>query len=172
MPTGTGKTFVALKAMARLSKPALVVVSTLDLQAQWSERVEEGLGFTPGLLGGGRHEIRPVTVATYNSTYLHAEELGDRFGLIIFDEVHHLPAPNYRVIAEFSAVPLQDGAVCHAREGGRAGRALSDAGRGGGSSTGRRSRSWSARRWRRSRSAGYMWTSRPRRWRARGELGL
>ena len=109
MPTGTGKTFVALKAMARLSMPTLVVVPTLDLQAQWSERVEEGLGFTPGLLGGGRHEVRPVTVATYDSAYLHAEELGDRFGLIIFDEVHHLPAPNYRVIAEFSAAPYRMG---------------------------------------------------------------
>ena len=109
LPTGTGKTFVALKAMARLSVPTLVVVPTLDLQLQWSRRIEEGLGFTPGLLGGGRQEVRPVTVATYDSAYLHAEELGDRFGLLIFDEVHHLPAQNYRVIAEFSAAPYRMG---------------------------------------------------------------
>ena len=52
-----------------------------------------------GLLGGGYHEIEDVTVAPYDSAYMRMERLGNRFGLIVFDEVHHLPgemciAPN------------------------------------------------------------------------------
>jgi superfamily II DNA or RNA helicase len=109
LPTGTGKTFVALKAMARLSIPTLVVVPTIDLQVQWSRRIAEGLGYEPGMLGGGRQDVRAVTVATYDSAFLHAEKLGNRFGLLVFDEVHHLPAQNYRVIAEFSAAPYRMG---------------------------------------------------------------
>ncbi|MGC8555955.1 MAG: DEAD/DEAH box helicase [Conexivisphaera sp.] len=105
LPTGTGKTFVALKAMAKLGEPTLIVVPTLDLQAQWSRRIEEDLGYEPGLLGGGAHVLRPVTVATYDSARIHAEELGNRFGLLVFDEVHHLPAQSYRAIAELSAAP-------------------------------------------------------------------
>ena len=60
-------------------------------------------------LGGGDKKILPVTVSTYDSAYIHAETLGNRFGLIIFDEVHHLPAAGYRSIAEFSASPCRLG---------------------------------------------------------------
>ena len=60
-------------------------------------------------LGGGEKKILPVTVSTYDSAYIHAETLGNRFGLLIFDEVHHLPAAGYRSIAEFSAAPYRLG---------------------------------------------------------------
>jgi superfamily II DNA or RNA helicase len=45
-----------------------------------------------GVLGGGERDIKALTVSTYDSAYIHADRLGNRFGLIIFDEVHHLPA--------------------------------------------------------------------------------
>lgn len=109
LPTGTGKTYVALKAMARLSKPTLIIVPTIDLLSQWGERVQSHLGYESGYLGGGKQEIRGVTIATYDSAYLWAERLGNRFILVVFDEVHHLPAQSYRRIAEFSAAPYRLG---------------------------------------------------------------
>lgn len=62
-----------------------------------------------GKLGGGEKKILPITVSTYDSAYIHAETLGNRFGLLVFDEVHHLPAAGYRSIAEFSAAPYRLG---------------------------------------------------------------
>lgn len=62
-----------------------------------------------GVLGGGEREIRALTVTTYDSAYIHAERLGNRFGLVIFDEVHHLPAAGYRNIAEMFASPYRMG---------------------------------------------------------------
>ena len=58
-----------------------------------------------GLLGGGYHEIEDVTVATYDSAYMHMERLGNRFGLIVFDEVHHLPGEMYSHAAEMCIAP-------------------------------------------------------------------
>ena len=109
LPTGTGKTYVALKAMARLSQPTLIIAPTIDLLSQWGERVLSHLGYEPGYLGGGRQEMRGVTIATYDSAYLWAERLGNRFILVVFDEVHHLPAQSYRRIAESSAAPYRLG---------------------------------------------------------------
>ncbi|HAS51848.1 MAG TPA: helicase, partial [Gammaproteobacteria bacterium] len=62
-----------------------------------------------GLIGGGYHEPQPLTIATYDSAARHIERLGDRFGLLIFDEVHHLPSEFYRSIAEFSLAPYRLG---------------------------------------------------------------
>ena len=62
-----------------------------------------------GQLGGGGKKILPITVSTYDSAYIQAENLGNMFGLVIFDEVHHLPAVGYRNIAEFSAAPYRLG---------------------------------------------------------------
>lgn len=109
LPTGVGKTYVALKAIARIAEPTLIVVPTIDLLNQWGERVRDLLGYKPGVLGGGRQEIRPITISTYDSAYLWADRLGNKFRLLVFDEVHHLPAQSYRQIAEFSAAPYRMG---------------------------------------------------------------
>jgi superfamily II DNA or RNA helicase len=61
------------------------------------------------MLGGGEWDIKALTVSTYDSAYIHADKLGNRFGLIIFDEVHHLPAAGYRNIAEMFAAPYRMG---------------------------------------------------------------
>mgnify|MGYP000085343306 FL=1 len=109
LPTGAGKTRVALAAMAELRCPTLVVAPTLELVDQWVARVKRLLGVEPGEFTGESKEISCVTVSTYSSAYLNAETLGNRFRLVVFDEVHHLPSPAYRQIAELCAAPYRLG---------------------------------------------------------------
>jgi len=61
-----------------------------------------------GVFGGGEKDIRPITIITYDSAALYPRELR-RFGLLVFDECHHLPAPTYRLIAESAFTPLRLG---------------------------------------------------------------
>jgi superfamily II DNA or RNA helicase len=109
LPTGSGKTLTGIRAISGCNTPSLVLVPTLDLLEQWKRELEEAFSMEIGKLGGGEKKILPVTVSTYDSAYIHAETLGNRFGLIIFDEVHYLPASGYRSIAEFSAAPCRLG---------------------------------------------------------------
>jgi superfamily II DNA or RNA helicase len=60
-------------------------------------------------MGGGEAMLRPLTVSTYDSAYIRAEQLGNKFLLIVFDEVHHLPAPSYMQIAEMYIAPYRLG---------------------------------------------------------------
>ncbi len=105
LPTGAGKTYIALKAMERLNVATLVVVPTLDLVDQWRRQLEACFHIEVGVVGGGEVAVKPVTVATYDSAYLRGEHLGNRFLFLVFDEVHHLPAPSYRQIAEMYLAP-------------------------------------------------------------------
>ncbi len=109
LPTGSGKTLLGIKAISMQNTPALVVAPTLDLVDQWRSRLKEEFNVDVGVLGGGEKDIQALTVSTYDSAYIHAERLGNRFGLIIFDEVHHLPAEGYRNIAEMFASPYRMG---------------------------------------------------------------
>jgi len=109
LPTGAGKTVIAIEAISCVNEPTLVVVPTLDLMDQWQNRLKEELDIKVGAYGGGTHDLKAVTVATYDTAYLRAEELGNKFKLIIFDEVHHLPAPGYSTIAEMFASPHRMG---------------------------------------------------------------
>ena len=109
LPTGAGKTVVAIKAIEGLGEPTLIVVPTLVLVEQWRTRLEEEFGVEVGVVGGGAREVRPITVITYDSAVLRSEELGNRFGLLVFDEVHHLPAASYRRIGTMYAAPYRMG---------------------------------------------------------------
>ena len=62
-----------------------------------------------GKLGGGEDNLQAITVTTYDSAYLRASSIGNQFKLIIFDEVHHLPASGYRSIAEQFISPCRLG---------------------------------------------------------------
>jgi superfamily II DNA or RNA helicase len=109
LPTGTGKTVVGLQAMAALDTSTLVVCPTLDLMNQWYDRITDAFGIETGILGGGFHEIRAVTVTTYDSAFRHLDRYGGCFGLLIFDETHHLAAPTYLQIPELSIAPYRLG---------------------------------------------------------------
>jgi superfamily II DNA or RNA helicase len=109
LPTGAGKTVIAMKAIELVDQPAVVIVPTLDLLEQWRKRVEEELGVQVGVYGGGENTVRAVTICTYDSAYIRAAELGNRFGLLIFDEVHHLPGESFRQIAEMFTAPYRMG---------------------------------------------------------------
>jgi len=111
LPTGAGKTLVAALALHELSLWTLAIVPTLDLLAQWRSALASALDLDPasiGVFGGGAKELQPITIMTYDSAALYPRELR-RFGLLIFDECHHLPAPTYRQIAECASTPLRVG---------------------------------------------------------------
>jgi superfamily II DNA or RNA helicase len=119
LPTGAGKTYIALKAIERLRKSTLIIVPTIPLLNQWSDLLTK-LGIEAGIIGGGKSELRPVTVITYDSAYLRSDELGNKFELVVFDEVHHLAAAGYIEIGESLASPYRMGLTATLeREDGR-----------------------------------------------------
>ena len=110
LPTGAGKTVVAELAIARTGRSTLVVVPTIDLLNQWFDRLATHFGEERvGAVGGGAFEPRPLTVTTYDSAYLHLERLGGRFGLLVCDEVHHLPGPSFVEGARMALAPFRLG---------------------------------------------------------------
>ncbi|WP_121821952.1 DEAD/DEAH box helicase [Halostella salina] len=109
LPTGSGKTVIAIAAMEDLATSTLVVVPTIDLLQQWRAELEREFDRPVGQLGGGEQRVEALTVSTYDSAYLRSDDLGDRFGLVVFDEVHHLGGEGYREIARLLAAPARLG---------------------------------------------------------------
>ncbi|WP_096391064.1 DEAD/DEAH box helicase [Halopenitus persicus] len=105
LPTGAGKTVVAIAAMADRGRPTLVVVPTIDLLEQWRSELEREFDVPIGQFGGGEQRHEPITVSTYDSAYLKADDVGDSFGFVVFDEVHHLGGEGYRDIARLLPAP-------------------------------------------------------------------
>jgi len=92
LPTGSGKTIVALAAIARLAVATLVLVPTRVLLDQWARAIAAVWPHPVGRLGDGDHAVAPITVSTYASAVTWAPRIGDRFGLVIVDEAHHVGA--------------------------------------------------------------------------------
>ncbi|WP_302081110.1 DEAD/DEAH box helicase family protein [Salinibaculum rarum] len=113
LPTGSGKTFLAVQAIADAGVSTLVVVPTIDLMNQWHATLTNAFGDQlpdgVGVLGGGSHTVTDITVTTYDSAYRYINEYGDQFGLLVVDEVHHLPAPTYQQIPEMTIAPYRLG---------------------------------------------------------------
>jgi len=109
LPTGAGKTIIGLKIIEIVNSPTLIIVPTLDLIKQWTKILSRNFDIEIGNIGGGTENIRPITVSTYDSAYIKAPWIGNKFLLIVFDEVHHLPAPSYRLIAETFVAPYRLG---------------------------------------------------------------
>jgi superfamily II DNA or RNA helicase len=110
LPTGAGKTLLAIHAIARLARSTLIIVPTIDLLHQWYAVLCAAFSTLEiGVFYGLEKELRDLTVTTYPSAWSHMGEFGDAFKLIIFDEVHHLPAPSWQEIALMSVAPQRLG---------------------------------------------------------------
>jgi superfamily II DNA or RNA helicase len=90
--TGSGKTIIALAVIADRRQPTLILVHSKELLHQWAERIRSFLGIEPGLIGDGKHDVQPVTVAIVNTARKHLDTIPQHFGHIVVDEAHRTPA--------------------------------------------------------------------------------
>jgi superfamily II DNA or RNA helicase len=109
LPTGAGKSQVACMAIDAKRRGTLVIAPTLDLVRQWYDLLRATFAAPVGIVGGGEHTVEALTVSTYDSAYLHMENLGARFGLVVFDEAHHLPSAAYALAARLAIAPFRLG---------------------------------------------------------------
>src|SRR5215218_6694412 len=114
LPCGAGKTIVGAAAMARAGATTLILVTNTVAARQWRHELLKRTTLTEDEIGeysGARKEVRPVTIATYQvmttrrkGVYTHLELLDARdWGLVVYDEVHLLPAPIFRMTADLQA---------------------------------------------------------------------
>ena len=114
LPCGAGKTLVGAGAMAAASATTLILVTNTVAARQWRDELVRRTSLTEDEIGeysGARKEVRPVTIATYQvlttkrkGVYPHLDLLDARdWGLIVYDEVHLLPAPIFRMTADLQA---------------------------------------------------------------------
>jgi DNA excision repair protein ERCC-3 len=114
LPCGAGKTLVGAGAMARSSTTTLILVTNTVSARQWKDELIKRTSLTEDEIGeysGARKEVKPVTIATYQvlttkrkGVYTHLELLDARdWGLVVYDEVHLLPAPIFRMTADLQA---------------------------------------------------------------------
>ena len=109
LPTGAGKTILAVLLIHLTQRPALVHVPTIDLMHQWIDVLSHHFDEPIGALGGGSHEWQRLTVTTYDSALIHATTRGNLFGLAVYDECHHLPGDQYQFTALASLAPFRLG---------------------------------------------------------------
>ncbi|MDQ1615993.1 MAG: excision repair protein [Actinomycetota bacterium] len=132
LPCGAGKTIVGAAAMARAQATTLILVTNTVAARQWRHELLTRTTLTEDEIGeysGARKEVRPVTIATYQvmttrrkGVYSHLELLDARdWGLIVYDEVHLLPAPIFRMTADLQARRRLGLTATLVREDGREG---------------------------------------------------
>jgi DNA excision repair protein ERCC-3 len=116
LPCGAGKTIVALGAMDAVKSHTLVLTTNVTALRQWRDEILDKTSITEDMIGeysGERKEVKPVTITTYqiltyrrnkNSDFVHFELFNQgSWGLIIYDEVHLLPAPVFRAVANLQS---------------------------------------------------------------------
>jgi DNA excision repair protein ERCC-3 len=132
LPSGAGKTIVGAAAMAQASSTTLILVTNTVAGRQWRNELLRRTSLTEDEIGeysGERKEIRPVTIATYQvmtarrgGEYLHLSLFDARdWGLIVYDEVHLLPAPVFRMTADIQSRRRLGLTATLVREDGREG---------------------------------------------------
>ncbi len=89
LPTGAGKTRVALAAIGTTGLPTAVLCPTRALAAAWLTELTRWLEEPIGMVGDGERRIERVTVMTFESAFRQMDALGAHFGLLVVDEVHH-----------------------------------------------------------------------------------
>ncbi|MFX0573903.1 DNA repair helicase XPB [Nocardia nepalensis] len=132
LPCGAGKTMVGAAAMAKAQATTLILVTNTVAGRQWRRELLARTSLTEDEIGeysGERKEIRPVTIATYQvitrrtkGEYKHLELFDSRdWGLVIYDEVHLLPAPVFRMTADLQSRRRLGLTATLVREDGREG---------------------------------------------------
>jgi DNA excision repair protein ERCC-3 len=132
LPCGAGKTLVGAAAMAHAKATTLIMVTNTVAARQWKDELIRRTSLTEDEIGeysGTKKEIRPVTIATYQvmttrrkGAYTHLELFDARdWGLIVYDEVHLLPAPIFRMTADLQARRRLGLTATLVREDGREG---------------------------------------------------
>ena len=132
LPCGAGKTLVGAAAMATAKATTLILVTNTVSARQWKHELVKRTSLTEDEIGeysGTRKEIRPVTIATYQvmttkrkGVYSHLEVFDSRdWGLIVYDEVHLLPAPVFKFTADLQARRRLGLTATLVREDGREG---------------------------------------------------
>jgi superfamily II DNA or RNA helicase len=109
LPTGAGKTRVAIAAMARLGVASLVLVPTRVLLHQWRAELGRFFDGKVGAWGDGEREVAPIMVITFESAYRQMHRLGRAFELLVVDEVHHFGAGRRDEALEMSIAPYRLG---------------------------------------------------------------
>ena len=109
LPTGAGKSYVAVQAMLSVQRSTLILAPTIDLVQQWVRNLSKSLGERIGQYGGGEKDLQMTAVATYDSGVMIMPHYGNRFGLLICDECHHLPSGVFRQVADCSIAPFRLG---------------------------------------------------------------
>lgn len=117
LPCGSGKTIVGILAMARLKTRTLILCPNVQSVHQWIREIRTKTNIADDMIGeysGDVKEMKPITVSTYQiltyrkpgtEEYAHFSLLRDgRWGFIIYDEVHMLPAPVFRITAELQSI--------------------------------------------------------------------
>jgi len=117
LPTGSGKTVLAIAAIAKLAMAALVLVPTRVLLDQWVRAIGRWWPHPVGRIGDGEHAIAPITVSTYASAVAWAPRIGDRFGLVVVDEAHHVGAWCPSEVLEMVVAPARLGLTATPAEG-------------------------------------------------------
>jgi DNA excision repair protein ERCC-3 len=121
-PPGSGKTIAAIGVMEAIGGETLVLVPSRELAEQWRSQLLQNTSLNDeqiGLYHGGEKNVRPVTIATYQTAGMDRHRMlfdQRRWGLIIYDEVHHIPSPIHRRSTELqtkhrlglSATPVRE----------------------------------------------------------------
>ncbi len=132
LPCGAGKTIVGLAAMALVKSSTLILATNLVAVRQWISEIIDKTTVDPSLVGeysGEKKEIKPITVVTYQVLTYHSSKdapfehldifMARNWGLIIYDEVHVLPAPIFRATAKIQATRRLGLTATLIREDGR-----------------------------------------------------
>src|SRR5579883_2071912 len=109
LPTGAGKSYVAIKAIHQLNRSAVVVAPTIDLLHQWYRLLSHAFHAEIGVYYGGEKIIHPLTVTTYSSFANLMAEYGNAYKLLVLDEAHRAGSPAFGEGALMSIAPARLG---------------------------------------------------------------
>ncbi len=111
LPTGSGKTIIAIAGIAELQVKTIIIVYTKEQVRQWIQLIRKftDAGSMVGAFYGDEKRLSPITVTTYQTAYRQLPLFTRHFALVVYDEAHHLPAEKFRAIAIGMAAPYKLG---------------------------------------------------------------